>query len=156
MFEGLLDMEKILAGTKVNEAKAPAGKIDPVIKPGELAALQAKAATTPMDFFRDLEWAYTNLGNSAPVNPPSGSALHLLNYGTSARTEFMKLISSYMMKKEKQKEAEDARRDDRRTQMKFIKSLQDEMQGVSSDMLKDVEDEELVSMCKERGITLES
>ena len=61
-----------------------------------------------------------------------------------------------MMKKEKEKEAEDARRDDRRKQMKFINSLRDEMTGISKDMLTLASDEDLQAACASRGMTVGS
>lgn len=154
-FKEMLNLEKVLSGTiparpGITSPPQPADTMG--ISAAEMEALQAKAESTPMDFFRDLEWAYTNLGNDSPTGAPSTSALHLLAYGTSARSDFMKLISNYMMKKEKQREAEDALRDDQRTQMKFINSLRDEMSGVSMDMLKQATDDQLMDACSGRGL----
>jgi hypothetical protein len=152
-FKELLKLEKVLSGTvppRPGITSPPQSKTG--ISEAELEALQAKADSTPMDFFRDLEWAYQNLGNDTPTGAPSTSALHLLNYGSSARSDFMKLISAYMMKKEKQKEDEDARRDDRRKQMKFINSLRDEMDRLSVDLLRQATDDQLMDACSARGL----
>lgn len=154
MFSEMLDMEKIVDSTKAPEVSEPAGPMGISLQDAE--ALQAKASDAPMDFYRDLEWAYQNLGNESPRNPPSHSALHLLAYGTSARTDFMKMISNYMLKKAKEKEAEDARRDDKRTQMKFIDTLREEMDGVSRDMMSQASDETLIEICQSRGVTVGS
>lgn len=122
----------------------------------ELEAFEAQAAAAPMDFFRDLEWAYNNIGNESPKMAPSGSALHMLKWGQSARSDFMKLITGYMTKKEKEKEDQQALKDDHKKQMKFIKSLKDEVEGISLDMLTQVSDSDLLAMVKARGLTLES
>lgn len=154
MFSEMLDMEKIVGSTSLSADEPDMGPAG--LSPEQAEELQFKASSKPMDFFRDLEWAYQNLGNPNPRKPPSHSALHLLAYGTSARGDFMKLISNYMMKKEKEKEAEDARRDDRRKQMKFINSLRDEMTGISKDMLTLASDEDLQAACASRGMTVGS
>jgi hypothetical protein len=107
-----------------------------------------------LDFFRDLEWAYNNLGNKGlrPEEAPSGSAWHMLEYGRSARSEFMKQVMNYFMKKEKEKEDHQALQDDHKKQMRFITTLEEEVQGISADMLSQVSDEDLLKMVKERKL----
>lgn len=107
-----------------------------------------------VDFFRDLRWAYSNLGNKGlmPEDAPNGSAWYMLEYGRSARSEFMKQAMNYFMKQEKENEAQQALKDDHKKQMSFIKSLEVEVKGIATDMLKQVSDEELLKMVKERNL----
>lgn len=153
----LLSAGNIVQGSKLSTLDAIEKLDSPPVNTSrdELEVFELQAESAPMDFFRDLEWAYNNLGNQRPRNPPSGSALHMLEWGSSARSDFMKLITGYMMKKEKEKEAEETLRDDKKKQMKIIDSLREEVQGVSSDMLAQVSDADLLAMVKARGLTLE-
>lgn len=79
----------------------------------------------PADFGPDIEWAYNNLGNVkiTPLDAPSGTAWHILQYGREARAAFLKFCMDYFMK-QKAKDAEDQeRRDDERRQMGFLEAL---------------------------------
>jgi len=136
-------------------ADPPPKKSEPELTPEEVESFEKLAEKAgPMDFFRDLEWAYNNLGNKAikPEHAPSGSAWHMLEYGRSARSEFMKQVMGYFMKKEKEKEDQEAMKDDHRKQMRFIRSLDEEVQGISRDMLKQASDEDLLKMVRERNL----
>lgn len=107
-----------------------------------------------VDFFRDLRWAYSNLGNESlmPEDAPNGSAWYMLTYGRSARSEFMKQAMNYFMKQDKENEAQQALKDDHKKQMSFIRSLDVEVKRISVDMLRQVSDEELLKMVRERNL----
>ncbi len=110
-----------------------------------------------IDFKRDVYWAYGNLGADGvtAADAPSGSAWHLLNYGQTARSEFMKFAMMFFAKQDKQKADDEALFDDHRRQMSFIDSLRDEIVGVSQEMMDQASDEALLAMVRKRGLTLE-
>lgn len=111
-----------------------------------------------VDFKRDVYWAYGNLGvdGVTPADAPSGSAWHLLNYGRTARSEFIKFAMAFFTREDKKQAENEALYDDLRKQMSFIDFLRDEMVGVSQEMMDQASDEALLAMVKKRGLTLES
>ena len=110
-----------------------------------------------IDFTRDVLWAYGNLGidDVTAADAPSGSAWHLLNYGLTARSEFVKFAMSFFTKENKKQADDESLFDDHRKQMKFIDQLRDEMVGVSQDMMDQASDEALLAMVRKRGLTLD-
>ena len=135
----------------------PVKKAEPTLTEEEEASFQILAAKeSSLDFFRDLEWAYNGLGNKAlkPEDAPSGSAWYMLEYGRSARAEFMKQVMGYFLKKEKEKEDQQALKDDHRKQMRFIETLSEEVKGISYEMVSQISDAEFLALAKERGLAL--
>lgn len=140
-----------------NPLKPTKASKQPQLTPEEEVSFQKLAEKeSPMDFFRDLEWAYDNLGNltAMPEDAPSGSAWYMVTYGRSARAEFMKQVMNYFIKREKDKADQEAMKDDHKKQMRFIDSLQVEMLGASREMLATLSDDDLLDLVKERGLAL--
>jgi hypothetical protein len=85
----------------------------------------------------------------------SRAAWHLLQYGKTARSEFIKFAMAFFTKEDKKKADDESLFDDHRKQMKFIDQLRDEMVGVSQDMMDQASDEALLAMVRKRGLTLD-
>jgi hypothetical protein len=111
-----------------------------------------------IDFTRDVRWAYGSLGSEtvSASDAPSGAAWHLLQYGKTARSEFIKFAMAFFTKEDKKKADDESLFDDHKKQMKFIDQLRDEMVGVSQDMMDQASDEALLAMIKKRGLTLDT
>ena len=137
-----ISQEEMIAGHR--GTYVPRKTASEVAKEAEIDVFKvmAEQVDAPPDFKRDLRWAYSSLGNkrAKPDDAPSGAAWHMLEYGRSARSEFMKLAISFFQKEDKEREDEGLLKDDLAKQLRFI------------EMLRLASDSDLLAVMRERGL----